>query len=133
MQAVEEIDIDEALQRLRNVINNQRIYSQPYPKESARCRTIYIYILRCEDDYYYVGQTRYLHGRLQNHFAGVGAIFTAIHRPQSVLCYFKANMANHSEQAVTDEFKRVFGDDKVCGGRNAGTQGMIHFLRRYGH
>jgi len=35
-----------------------------------------IYILKLQDDKYYVGKTNHLNFRLENHFTGTGSIWT---------------------------------------------------------
>jgi predicted GIY-YIG superfamily endonuclease len=42
---------------------------------------LYVYILRCCDGSYYVGQTSNLLERLETHQAGLAARFTAVRRP----------------------------------------------------
>ena len=41
----------------------------------------FVYILRCSDRSYYVGHTKDLRVRLDEHQAGAGANYTAIRRP----------------------------------------------------
>ena len=41
----------------------------------------FVYILRCDDDSYYVGKTNDLYTRLTEHQSGVGADYTAVRRP----------------------------------------------------
>jgi predicted GIY-YIG superfamily endonuclease len=40
-----------------------------------------VYLLLCEDDWFYVGQTRDYQTRIQQHLSGEGAAFTKRHRP----------------------------------------------------
>ena len=76
---------------------------------------VWIYVLRCEGEKYYIGATRNLHNRLIEHFSGEGAIFTKKHKPQSVLLYKRG--LPRDEDKVAFEFIRVFGLQNACGGR----------------
>ena len=46
----------------------------------------YVYVLKCHDGAYYVGQTSNLPIRLYHHFLGCGSVFTTKHHPIE-LCY----------------------------------------------
>ena len=41
----------------------------------------WVYILRCADDSFYVGSTKYLQARLRQHQLGTGAAYTRRRRP----------------------------------------------------
>ena len=45
----------------------------------------FVYILRCEDNSYYVGHTENLSERFELHLSGHGAIHTKIHAPQAIV------------------------------------------------
>ncbi len=47
-----------------------------------------MYILKCNDGSYYIGSTKNLHLRLQQHYEGKGAIYTAKRLPVK-LVYFE--------------------------------------------
>lgn len=47
----------------------------------------YMYILECEDGYYYTGSTKDLEKRLTEHFSGFGANFTRKHHPLRLVYY----------------------------------------------
>jgi hypothetical protein len=51
----------------------------------------WIYILRCEDGYYYVGQTSRLFRRFWEHDTGFGSINTNIYKNQEIVAIYKAN------------------------------------------
>jgi putative endonuclease len=45
----------------------------------------FVYILQCADESFYVGKTNDLPVRLDEHQAGVGAAFTAVRRPVTMV------------------------------------------------
>ena len=51
----------------------------------------WVYILKCEDDYYYVGETRRLYRRFWEHDKGCGGLNTSIYRPEGIVAIYKVN------------------------------------------
>ncbi len=51
----------------------------------------WVYILKCEDDYYYVGETTRLYRRFWEHSDGCGGINTSIYRPEDIVAIYKVN------------------------------------------
>jgi hypothetical protein len=49
----------------------------------------WVYILKCEDNYYYVGQTTRLYRRFWEHFAGTGGLNTSIYRPEYIVAIYR--------------------------------------------
>ena len=47
----------------------------------------FMYILRCCDDSYYTGSTKYLYERLEQHNSGQGANYTAKRLPVELIFY----------------------------------------------
>ena len=47
----------------------------------------YVYILKCSDGTYYTGSTKNLEQRLQQHQAGIGAIYTSKRLPVQLIYY----------------------------------------------
>ena len=47
----------------------------------------YTYILKCSDDTYYTGSTKYLHLRIMQHQQGVGANYTSKRLPVQLVYY----------------------------------------------
>jgi putative endonuclease len=45
----------------------------------------FVYILECSDKSFYVGYTKDIGARLKAHNSGKGAVYTATHRPVSLL------------------------------------------------
>jgi predicted GIY-YIG superfamily endonuclease len=51
----------------------------------------WVYILKCKDGYYYVGETTRLYRRFWEHFSGLGAINTTVYKPEKVVAIYKSN------------------------------------------
>jgi len=51
----------------------------------------WIYILKCDDDQYYVGETTKLFTRLKNHFNGNGGVNTSTYEPDCLVAVYKLN------------------------------------------
>ena len=51
----------------------------------------WIYILKCEDDYFYVGETARLYRRFWEHTAGIGGINTQIFKPEEIVAVYKVD------------------------------------------
>jgi predicted GIY-YIG superfamily endonuclease len=100
----------------------------------------YIYILLCENDCYYIGQTNSLKERILQHqnLNGEGATWTSLHNP--IECIDKieikkslSNKAFSDEDKVTLQYINKFGAEKVRGGRYVDTKIESHLdrLKRY--
>jgi predicted GIY-YIG superfamily endonuclease len=50
----------------------------------------WVYILRCEDGYYYVGETSRLFRRFWEHEDGIGGLNTATYSPECIVAIYKA-------------------------------------------
>lgn len=73
-----------------------------------------VYVLKCEDDCYYVGITLNLNQRLAQHWSGSGAKWTKLHKPIKVLYVTYQG----DEQAITNEMIRQHGAEVVRGGNH---------------
>ena len=51
----------------------------------------WVYILKCEDDYYYVGETTRLYRRFWEHNDGCGGLNTSIYKPEGIVAIYKVN------------------------------------------
>jgi predicted GIY-YIG superfamily endonuclease len=51
----------------------------------------WVYILKCEDDYHYVGETSRLCNRFWQHNEGCGGLNTSIYRPECIVAIYKVN------------------------------------------
>ena len=52
----------------------------------------WIYILECDDNYYYVGETTRLYRRFWEHIDSKGGINTSIHRPKNIVAIYKLSI-----------------------------------------
>jgi len=73
-----------------------------------------VYVLKLEDDCYYVGITLNLNQRLAQHWTGSGAGWTKLHKPIEVL---RVVYQGH-EQDITNDMIALYGRDKVRGGNH---------------
>jgi len=73
----------------------------------------YVYVLRLQDDFYYVGTTENLSKRLHDHFHGQGSAWTQLHRPVSVVQVALGGKAE--EKALTLSSMKLHGWKKVRG------------------
>ena len=51
----------------------------------------WVYILKCQDDYYYVGETKRLYRRFWEHQKGIGGINTYTFIPKSIVAIYKVS------------------------------------------
>jgi len=51
----------------------------------------WVYILKCENDYYYVGETKRLYRRFWEHNEGCGGLNTSIYKPEGIVAIYKVN------------------------------------------
>jgi hypothetical protein len=75
-----------------------------------------LYVLRLEDDCYYVGMSYNLNFRFGQHFSGVGAKWTRLHRPVEVVRVIYPATEEGIENKVTLEYIDLYGADRVKGG-----------------
>ena len=54
----------------------------------------WIYILQCEDNYLYVGETTRLYRRFWEHCGGVGGVNTLIHTPEKIVAIYKVDIVS---------------------------------------
>jgi predicted GIY-YIG superfamily endonuclease len=76
-----------------------------------------VYVLRLEDDFYYVGITYNLNQRMSQHWTGVGARFTRLHKPIEVIKVVYPANERDIENKITREYIQLFGKEKVRGGK----------------
>jgi predicted GIY-YIG superfamily endonuclease len=51
----------------------------------------WVYILKCEDDHFYVGETSRLYRRFWEHQSGNGGVNTSILKPQQIVAIYKVD------------------------------------------
>jgi predicted GIY-YIG superfamily endonuclease len=95
----------------------------------------FIYILKCEDDCWYIGWTQDLQRRIAEHFRLVDYechnTWTDIHRPLEVKGYFEVEAGGHSlEQEITMAYVKKYGLDKVAGGTLCSEKNRSAYLKR---
>ncbi len=52
----------------------------------------WVYILKCQDDYYYVGETKRLYTRFWEHDEGRGGLNTSIYIPEGIVAIYKVSI-----------------------------------------
>ncbi|HHC6264785.1 GIY-YIG nuclease family protein [Staphylococcus epidermidis] len=86
----------------------------------------YLYILKLEYDFIYVGITSDPRKRIRKHFFGNGAKITQKFMPLEVLdiieCRPVRDEVEHVENIVTENLFDVYGRDKVFGGKYCNTK-----------
>ena len=75
-----------------------------------------LYVLRLEDDCYYVGMSYNLNFRWSQHWMGSGAKWTRLHKPVEVIKVIYPATEKGIENRVTLEYMELYGKEKVKGG-----------------
>ncbi|RNI23562.1 CHC2 zinc finger domain-containing protein [Rufibacter latericius] len=84
-----------------------------------------VYVLKLENNCFYVGFTQNMSRRMAEHFSGNGAIWTKINRPISLECEFKDKTLNY-ENYLTEAGIIKYGYEYIRGGDH------LYFARKYG-
>ena len=74
----------------------------------------YIYVLKLEEDKYYVGRTSNILIRIEQHFKGEGAIFTKAFKPIKVI-ELNEELTKQDERNKTLEYMKIYGWQNVRG------------------
>jgi hypothetical protein len=74
-----------------------------------------VYVLKLEDDCYYVGATSHFCERMAQHWTGDAARFTKLHKPVSIERVIWP-ITPGLENATTKIYKGIYGDSNVAGG-----------------
>jgi len=83
--------------------------------ETIPLQTTNIYVMKLQDDCWYVGKTSDIPKRIRQHFTQVGSAWTKLHRPIGMeACYRDASPFD--EDRYTKEYMLRYGIDKVRGG-----------------
>ena len=69
------------------------------------------YVIRCDNDIYYVGKTKHLHRRLHDHFNGNGSAVTKTHKPIELVKVWAGNR----EKEVVTAGRLKYGNSKCFG------------------
>lgn len=95
-----------------------------------------IYVLELENGCYYVGSTNFINKRLSQHIEGKGADWTKLHKPiqliESNVVYVESiNELTYLETEKTIEYMKLYGHEKVRGGRLVDVSGESEYFWRY--
>lgn len=74
-----------------------------------------IYVLKLENDKYYVGKTQNIEKRMDDHFNGNGSVWTKKYKPISIIEKFKEK-SQFDEDNVTKTYMQRHGIENVRGG-----------------
>jgi predicted GIY-YIG superfamily endonuclease len=74
-----------------------------------------IYILRCQNEKYYIGKSDNPISRYKEHLKGNGSSWTKLHKPIEVVKII-SNVSDFDEDKYTKEFMAKYGIDNVRGG-----------------
>lgn len=74
-----------------------------------------VYVLKLENDKFYVGRTKNVDFRIDNHFNNNGSEWTKKHKPIEIFEIFK-NCDNYDEDKITLQFMEKYGIQNVRGG-----------------
>ena len=74
-----------------------------------------IYVLKLENDKYYIGKSKNLDTRIQQHKLGKGAEFTRHNKVIKVL-EVRDSLTEHDESNLTKDYMKQYGIDNVRGG-----------------
>lgn len=55
----------------------------------------WVYILKCEDNHFYVGETKRLYTRFWEHINGNGSLNTSIYKPENIVAIYKVNVISN--------------------------------------
>lgn len=82
----------------------------------------YLYVLKLERDFYYIGITLRPKNRIESHFKGEGANFTKRNIPKQIVELYCLNITDREisyklETQKTKEYRLIYGCDKVIGGK----------------
>jgi len=75
-----------------------------------------LYVLKLDNDKYYIGITLNLNQRLSQHFSGDGSKWTKVHKPINVIEIQINNVDESLENKVTLEYMKKYGWENVRGG-----------------
>jgi len=76
---------------------------------------VYIYVLKCQGNKFYVGKTEDPQFRLDTHFKEGGSVWTKKYKPIQIHELIP-DQTDHDEQRVTQEYMGKYGIDNVRGG-----------------
>ena len=75
-----------------------------------------LYVLRLEDECYYIGMSFNLNFRWSQHYPGGGSKWPRLHKPLEVVKVIYPANEKGIENKITKEYMELYGRDKVRGG-----------------
>ena len=73
----------------------------------------WVYILKCSDDYYYVGETNRLYRRFWEHQEGIGGLNTSTYIPECIVSIYKIKTLSFFVFGTFCFIGRMYGTFKV--------------------
>lgn len=83
-----------------------------------------VYVLKLENNCFYIGFTRNMERRMSEHFTGNGSVWTKKHKPISIECEFKDKTLNY-ENFLTEGAIKKYGYKFIRGGDH------LYFAKKY--
>ena len=74
-----------------------------------------VYVLECENGFYYIGYSDNLNFRYSQHTEGKGSVFTRKHKPIRLVEVFPGT--KKLEDEITEKYMKLYGCGKVRGGK----------------
>ena len=95
----------------------------------------HLYVLELEDGCFYVGTTKDIKARFNEHKDGEGATFTKLHKPIRIVEHWCTGEVDRRkayivESAITIKYAVKFGGEKVKGGKYLIPSKLIRKARR---
>lgn len=78
-------------------------------------KEICIYILKCQEEKYYVGKSTNINKRLKQHFKNKGSMWTRLYKPLQIY-EIRRNCDDFDEEKITLQYMKKFGINNVRGG-----------------
>lgn len=76
---------------------------------------MFIYVLACDNDKYYVGKTKDYKFRFEQHCSNKGSVWTRLHKPIKILKIYPCRDC-FDEDKYTKMYMAIYGIDNVRGG-----------------
>ena len=114
-------EIEKLIKEAKIIRKSLNKKGQPLLNEKYLNNPIYLYVLKLEQNRWYIGMTRNVDKRFKVHVKGKGASWTSLYKPIEV--YYKQNtkLTNDAEVALMEneltlQYARDYGVDLVRGG-----------------
>jgi predicted GIY-YIG superfamily endonuclease len=73
----------------------------------------WVYILQCEDDYYYIGETSRLYRRFWEHQDGMGGLNTSMYPPKNIIAIYSVNRIGKFFDYRNEKIKELIGKNNT--------------------